>query len=68
MLKEEFRHHARDEEEDKLFPILRRQLSGDTLAGLGNELLAMFEQLIEREPRMNVPAETREAAPLEMTF
>ena len=26
------------------------------------------EQLLEREPRMNVPAETAEAAPLEMGF
>ena len=68
VLKEEVRHHARDEEEGKLFPILRRQLSGDTLAGLGNECLAFFESLIEREPRMNVPSETREAAPLEMSF
>jgi hemerythrin superfamily protein len=66
VLKEHIRHHARDEEEDKLFPILRRQLSADTLAGLGNEMLALFELLLEREPRMNVPAETREAAPLRM--
>jgi hypothetical protein len=68
VLKEEVRHHARDEEEGKLFPILRRQLSGETLAGLGNECLALFESLIEREPRMNVPSETTEAAPLEMGF
>ena len=68
VLKEKIRHHARDEEEGKLFPILRRQLSADTLAGLGNECLALFETLLEREPRMNVPAETSEAAPLEMNF
>lgn len=68
VLKEEIRHHARDEEEGKLFPILRRQLNADTLAGLGNECLAFYELLIEREPRMNVPAETSEAAPLEMSF
>ncbi len=68
VLKEEVRHHTRDEEEGKLFPILRRELSGETLAGLGNECLALYESLIEREPRMNVPAETTEAAPLEMGF
>ena len=68
VLKEEIRHHARDEEEDKLFPILRRELSQEQRAGLGNECLAFFEKLLEREPRMNVPAETGEAAPLEMTF
>jgi hemerythrin superfamily protein len=66
VLKEVIRHHARDEEEGKLFPILRESLDDDTLAGLGNELLAFFEQLMQREPRMNVPSETAEAAPLEM--
>ena len=68
VLKEEVRHHARDEEEGKLFPILRRELGADVLAGLGNELLAMFEQLLEQEPRMQVPQETAEAAPLEMSI
>jgi hemerythrin superfamily protein len=68
VLKEHVRHHARDEEEGKLFPILREQLTDETLAGLGNECLAMFEVLIEREPRMNVPSETGEAAPLETAF
>jgi hypothetical protein len=68
VLKEEIRHHARDEEEGKLFKMLRKQLNAETLAGLGNECLAFYELLIEREPRMNVPAETSEAAPLEMSF
>ena len=68
VLKEEIRHHARDEEEGKLFPILRRELSEEQRAGLGNECLAFFEMLLEHEPRMNVPSETGEAAPLEMAF
>lgn len=66
VLKEQVRHHARDEEEGTLFPKLRKMLSEDQLAGLGNECLAFFEMLLEGEPRMNVPAETAEAAPLEM--
>jgi hemerythrin superfamily protein len=66
VLKEEIRHHARDEEEKKLFPKVRRMFTKDELAGLGNELIAMFEDLIEQEPRMEVPSQTREAAPLEM--
>ena len=66
VLKEEFRHHSKDEEEGKLFKVLRREMDRDTLAGLGNELLAMYEQLIYEEPRMTVPSQTREAAPLEM--
>ena len=65
VLKEEVRHHARDEEEGKLFKEVRRMLDKDQLAALGNELLAMFEKLMEQEPRMEVPSQTGEAADLE---
>ena len=65
VLSDELEHHARDEEEGKLFPIVRKELDADQLAGLGNDLLAMFEELIEREPRMQVPNETAEAVHLE---
>jgi hypothetical protein len=65
VLKEQVRHHARDEEEGELFPKIRRAFSADELAALGNECMAMFEMLIERgQPRMVVPRETREAASL----
>lgn len=64
VLKEQIRHHAHDEEEDTLFPKVRRMMSADELAALGNEMLAMFEALLERAPRNQVPSETREAAPL----
>ena len=66
VLKEQIRHHARDEEEGKLFKQVRRMFDKDELAALGNELMAMFEELMEQEPRMEVPSQTREAAPLEM--
>jgi hypothetical protein len=66
VMKEQLRHHAHDEEEDHLFPKVRRLLSADELAALGNELMAKFEELIEREPRMTVPSQTVEAAPLPM--
>jgi len=68
VLKEEIRHHSRDEEEGKLFPMVRNMFSEDELAGMGNELLAMFEELLEQEPRNEVPQQTREAAPLEIQF
>jgi hemerythrin superfamily protein len=68
VLKEEIRHHARDEEEKTLFPKVRRMFTKDELAGLGNELMAMFERLLEQEPRNEVPMQTREAAPLEMAM
>ena len=64
VLKENVSHHAHEEEEGKLFPILRRVLSAEDRAALGNEVLALFESLIEHEPRYQVPKETAEAAPL----
>lgn len=64
VIKEQIRHHAHDEEEKTLFPKVRRMMSADELAALGNEMLAMFEMLLERQPRRQVPAETGEPAPL----
>jgi hypothetical protein len=64
ILKDEFDHHSHDEEEGKLFPKLQRMMTDDERAGLGNEVLAMYESLIDREPRQNVPRETAEPAPL----
>ena len=64
VLKEQVRHHAHDEEEDMLFPKVRKLMSKDELAALGNEMMAMFEQLLERSPRNNVPAETAAPAPI----
>jgi hypothetical protein len=64
VLKEQVSHHAHEEEEKKLFAKLRKSLSKDDRAALGNECLAMFEMLIEAEPRRNVPAEISEAASL----
>lgn len=58
-------HHAHEEEENTLFPLVRKFFDEDDLAALGNEMLAMFERLLEKgAPRANVPAETAEAAPL----
>jgi len=64
VLKEEVSHHAHDEEEDKLFPKLRASMSSDELAALGNEVLVMFEKLMQTHPYKNVPGETQAAAPL----
>ena len=65
VLRDQVMHHAHDEEEDQLFPQVRELFDEDELAALGNELLAMYELLLEKgAPRRNVPAETRAAAPL----
>lgn len=64
VLKESVSHHAHEEEEEKLFPMLREAMDADQRAALGNEVLAMFEQLMTKHPSQNVPSETTEAAPL----
>lgn len=64
VLEEQVSHHAHEEEEKTLFAMLRRTLSEDERAALGNECLAMFEELLAHEPRRNVPSETAEAAAL----
>lgn len=63
MLEENIRHHAHDEE-DALFAEVEAMMDEDELAALGNELLAMYESLIEGAPRHNVPSETKHAADL----
>jgi hemerythrin superfamily protein len=64
VLKEDVSHHAHKEEEDKLFPMLRKSMSAEQLAAIGNDTLAMFEQLMNGHPHKSVPRETRAAAPL----
>lgn len=64
VLKEQVRHHARDEEEGELFAKARKLASADELEALGGEMLAMFEDLLELEARMQVPNEIQMAAPL----
>ncbi len=64
VMKEQLEHHAHDEEEGELFPKVRKALDKDTLEALGGEMLAMFETLMEGEPRLSVPSETDAAAPI----
>ena len=64
VLKEQVTHHAHEEEEKKLFPKVAEMFDAEQRAGLGNELLAMFEELLPQHPYKNVPAETETAAPL----
>lgn len=64
VLKEAVSHHAHEEEEGKLFPKLRKLLDADQRAALGNEVLALFEQLLPKHPAQNIPSEIAEAAPL----
>ena len=62
VLKEEVSHHAREEEEDVLFPKVRAMFTAEELEALGAEMLALFQSLMAKEPRKNVPAQTRKPA------
>ena len=62
VLKEEIEHHAREEEEDVLFPKLRKLMSREELEVLGAEMLSMFERLMTTEPRKQVPKQTDKPA------
>jgi len=64
VLKEEVSHHAHSEEEHKLFPMVRTMMDSDERAALGNEVLVVFEELMQSHPYRNVPAETATAARL----
>ncbi len=64
VLKENLRHHAHDEEEAELFPMVRKLMSKDELQAMAGEMTRTFTELLDSEPRFSVKAETREAAPL----
>jgi hemerythrin superfamily protein len=62
VLKEQIRHHAHDEEEDMLFPKVKKLMTKQELEDLGRQMLAMFARVLGEEPRNHVPAETGAAA------
>ena len=66
LLKDMVEHHAKDEEERKLFPILRRELAAEWLEGLGSEMIALMVELQRQPqpPRAAIPSQTEEAAPI----
>lgn len=64
VLEEQVAHHAHEEEEKTLFPKVKDMFDADHRAGIGNELVAMFDELMRSHPYRNVPSETDTAAPL----
>lgn len=64
VLQAQVSHHARNEEEAKLFPSVRAWLGASERAALGLDLLVMFEDLIAVPAYMNVPSETKFSAAL----
>ena len=63
VLKDLVVHHV-GEEQDDIFPKVKKNFSRADLNALGEEMEEMFDQLISTEPRQNVPTETARAAQL----
>src|SRR5262249_13018693 len=62
--KEAVSHHAHEQEEGKLFPIVRDIRTDDELAALADDYLTLYERVLASSPRDEVYDETDEAAPL----
>lgn len=64
VLKEQVEHHV-DEEEEELFPKVKKLLDADTLIAIAQQMTATQEDLIAKgAPREAVPAETDHAPTL----
>jgi hemerythrin superfamily protein len=66
VLQEQVVHHAKEEEEAKLFPKLRAELDPDLLAALAGDMVRLMVELDQegQPPRTHIPEETTEAAPI----
>jgi hemerythrin superfamily protein len=63
VLQENVEHHV-EEEEKELFKLVRKVLDEDQLLALGVQMMAEYEELMQGEPRNEVPMQTDTAAPV----
>ena len=63
VLKEQVEHHVKEEQDD-LFPKVKKILDKDQLEALGQAMSAEQSELEAGQPRKAVPSETKQAAPL----
>lgn len=64
VLEEMIKHHV-EEEESELFKQVRKLLTRAELTSLGEQMQALFAEVIQTEPRLQVPAQTDEAPTLQ---
>ena len=64
VLCEQITHHV-GEEEEKLFPLVRKRMAPATLKLLGDRMRESFDEMMRDHPRDEVPGETDHASPLE---
>lgn len=62
VVSEQHEHHAHHEEEDELFPKVKKLVNGEELAVLGAEMLAHYRKALTRAPRRQIPDELEQAA------
>jgi hemerythrin superfamily protein len=64
ILQEQVEHHV-EEEEDDLFPKVRKIFDEETLVAIAQQMAMLQEELLAKgNPRLAVPTQTDEAAPL----
>jgi hemerythrin-like domain-containing protein len=63
VLQENVEHHV-EEEEEELFKLVRKVLDQDQLLALGVQMMAEYKELMQSEPRNEVPMQTDTAAPV----
>ena len=63
VLEEQVNEHVKEEREE-LFPQVQRLLDADQLEAIGQLMTATVADLEDRAPRLDVPLQTMEAAPL----
>ena len=64
VLQEQVEHHV-GEEEDDLFPKVKKIFDEETLVAIAHQMALLQEELLAKgNPRLAVPAQTDEAAPL----
>jgi len=64
VLQEQIEHHV-EEEEGELFKKVTQNFAKEELEMMGEQMEAMFDELLQGEPKQEVPAQTNEAAPLQ---